>query len=130
MAIELNAKTGTYFHNSGSMHYYHDETSLVLKCLKEQRDAKTPSFVVDMPRCISPFDALKVVATFAEKLQAQNPNNGQASLPIPELPAYWQDICLLLVIGHLNTSRSVKERALSALSPNWKTIAEFYGANQ
>ena len=124
IAVELGARIGQYFHNSGSFHYYLDEAELVTRLLKTPKTfslarPQPPA----MPATPSPFQAVVAVLHYETEVRAAlHAGHSAVAVPLPQLPSYWKDVALIMAIGLSNRVGGEASPLIHQLSRYWASV--------
>lgn len=123
LALDLGVGIGAYHHNAGSMHYYCDEADLVSRMLDDECVGTPDTEAPQMPLSVNPFFAVSELLKFESEIRtAISLGDSITSFPMPDLPAYWQDLGYILVSGLRNGAPAFRQQALSNLSSCWGPI--------
>ena len=104
LAIELGLELGSYYHLSGSFHYYSDEDELATKILQQDCSCLIQPQQYDIPQMpsdTSPFEMIDLLIKLEHQLQDNLKSKKKSNLyklSMPDIPLYWLQIYLILAI--------------------------------
>jgi thymidylate synthase len=104
LAVELGLTLGTYHHVCGSLHYYLDEQELVHKVLNEESISSSNIYIPapQMPKTVSPLQMINTIFCCEEQIRSKiKHSSGKCNLDLPDMPNYWKEVLLILVIANL-----------------------------
>ncbi|HAZ48864.1 MAG TPA: hypothetical protein DDW76_14670 [Cyanobacteria bacterium UBA11369] len=104
LAVELGLSLGTYHHVSGSLHYYLDEQELVHRVLNENSISNSNIYISapQMPKTISPLQMISTIFNCEEEIRIKiKHSSDKCNLNLPDIPNYWKEVLLILVIANL-----------------------------
>lgn len=104
LAVELGLGLGTYHHVTGSLHYYLDEQELVHKVLNDNAISSSNVYMSapQMPKIVSPLQMINTIFAFEREIRIKiKHSSGNCNFNLPDIPNYWKEVVLILVIANL-----------------------------